>query len=409
MLKSEGNFYEPSYFSIKLDTLETLSQIVGTPNESIFVHEYVHLLQDISLTSTRCLMWQNVNEYRNIADEIRTKGNCARPIRISSVSGVVNEKIFDSIWGESVFYDRATIAKLEVKDERIHTDVVRKAMVLTLDTDEGPRTYRVGMRDFCETMAAAIQEHIYGSQSLPDIPYRTVQLILKHQGRPQDPYLVSMICELALSSFDPLAGFLMYLDRGADKSTPSDLRESMYGSMALQYHDGTILTKTESDAKNFAESKAMILDWFKAPIFRDLHIWIEKLLDTGDSIRKADAVYLSKLLTVDPENARRQIWEHVYKTGVPIVYNNAYICQTIGGRDAQVNTAFLLALKELHEFLTSSQKACNLVQLCKTAELMASSMNVDELCNSNVVKKVDQEMLCPVAAWIKTFGLQAVQ
>jgi len=84
---------------------------------------------------------------------------------------------------------------------------------------------------------------------------------------------------------------------------------------------------------------------------------------------------------------------------------NNFDCQIISKDFQGTDTYSLIALNELYGFLQESRIKCNLVLFCKRADLIKGSNMVTKECSSDVFKKARQPFLCPMAQWIKTFGI----
>jgi len=115
-MRKNGNYYSPGFFYLSLDTKDLIDNVIGTPHEATFVHEYIHLLQDISLYSSRCYLRQMVNHFRGIVDTIRiSTQKQTRPISPSSKNLIINKKIFDTLWGNGHTLGKAwTIKRMVV-------------------------------------------------------------------------------------------------------------------------------------------------------------------------------------------------------------------------------------------------------------------------------------------------------
>jgi hypothetical protein len=411
MLKSDDNFYEPAYFFIKLNTDKKLQEIIDTPVESTLIHEYVHLLQDISLVCNRNMMCQNVRHFRAFARELRVKGNFKRPLDLTDHNDKINDAINSYLWGEKVFISIATVENIELKDNYICEGIPVKDIILhCFDNDHNKLSYRVGRHDFMESMAFAIENHIYNTGELPDFPYRTIHKILEFYKIDSSNYIVSQICELALSSFTPIENFLLFLDRFNRSNKNLDTQSiysMMYDNITITNFDGSTMTKEEFVKNSFSESKAMIGELFADPFFSDIRSWINEFFDMGANYRNSDCVYISNIINNPPSKAKEIIRRHIMSTGIPAIYNNQYLAQQINPHGVNKNTtAFnLIALKEVYRYITTTQLHCNLTSFCSRSP----SALVDNNCYSDIMQQINRPGLCPFGVWIKALGFQDLQ
>jgi hypothetical protein len=239
MVRSISGFYVPSFFYMKLDTDKLLNDIFDTEEESTFIHEYIHMLQDISLVCTRNILWQNVNHFRAFSNEIREKNNYRRPIHITSKNDVINHNVLTYLWGESRFIEKAEIKNILISETNLGDGIITKNIILNIIDDKGADIeYRVGRRDFLENMAFEIENYIYPAAQLPDFPYKTIRKILEFKGFNISNYIVSQVCELALSSFHPVEALIIFLSRSNKQTLTKDMYAAMYDDIAITNYDG---------------------------------------------------------------------------------------------------------------------------------------------------------------------------
>ncbi|MFP3041402.1 hypothetical protein LQZ19_06225 [Treponema primitia] len=403
MFKSINGFYQPSFFYMNLDTDKLLTEIYDTDDESTFIHEYIHMLQDISLICTRAMLWQNVNNFRAFSKEIRDNGNGNRPIRLTSKNDMVNEKLYAYLWGEYSFFDSAIIENIEIKETDLGDGIKTKEIILYLIENNGNRSiYKIGRRDFLECMAFMIENYIFPSVVLPDFPYKSIWKILEYYKIPVSNYIVSQVCELALSSYHPVEALLIFLDRTNKKLQTNDIFDAMYGNIVVKNYDGTFTNKINNDKKAFAESKHMMQDWFKSPIVANIGDWLTKILELGENFRISDCVYISNIINNSKEDARKLIFQHVVTTGVPVIFNRQHIAQCIDPTKTNGNTFLLIALDELYSYCKDTRSYCNLINFCKKSNEQLVNTN----CCCDVMKQIEGNRLCPIGVWLKVFGFQ---
>jgi len=407
MLKSDDNFYEPSYFYMKLDTTKLLKDIISSDEESVLIHEYIHLLQDISIETNRNMMWQNVNNYRALSKEILEKGNTKRPIECHEENILINSKVNDSLWGTDANIKNGEIIDIKIINEEIADRIKRKAIYLIVLSNGKEIQYKLGRRDFIESMALAIENYIYKIQNddISDFPYRSIENILKFKKIKTTSFIVSQICELALSSYDPVGSLIRYFDKGKNKTSTQEIYDAMYTGMKITNYDGSIHSIEENQKYVFNESKIMLLDWFQTPLFHNIKEWLSFILDFGYSMRLSNKIFLSSILTLPPTKSRRLIHSYIIKTGIPVVYNKNYDVQIVDPSLKNVDTFLLLALNTLYTYLKSSMINCNLFCFCEKAK----ETIVDDNCHYNIMARLKKEKLCPMAVWIKTFKFQDLE
>lgn len=406
MVRSIDGFYVPSFFYIKLDTQKKLNEIINTEEESTFIHEYIHMLQDISLVCTRNILWQNVNRFRAFSKEIRENNKKNRPIHLSSKNDIVNTNVFTYLWGGNYNVDKAVINDISIGETDLGNGIITKDIILHLTDDKENRiNYKVGRCDFLENMAYEIENYIYPSVELPDFPYKTIRKILEFKGIQNSNYIVSQICELALSSFHPVEALIIFLSRTKGITQTDVLYSDMYDDITIRNYDGSIITKEEIDKKAFSDSLAMVKDWFKSPAVSVIGTWIDNILTIGEKFRNENIVYISDIITKDREEARKIIYQHIVTTGIPVVFNKEYIPQQIDPNMTKANTFLLLALDELYSYVQDTRLHCNLTEFCKKS----NESLVNENCYCDIIKQTERDGLCPISVWITIFGFKDIK
>ena len=158
-----SGLYNISFFNMKIDTSEELTNEVIKKEESTFIHEFIHYLQDLILPYNIRVNLSNVRWLFNILEEAYKKGTIKRPFEDWNNESSILWTQFNNTFGHGNFIDKvAYINNITSDYDNIegydsNLNVVRRHRVYkyTLDVVEDAElqhseTYYLGARDLLE-------------------------------------------------------------------------------------------------------------------------------------------------------------------------------------------------------------------------------------------------------------------
>lgn len=177
-LNSAEGEYKPSFFIINIKSDDPIEECL-LKNRSVFIHEYIHFLQDLILPYC---MRENLVRLAKFFDR-KDVFFLKKEIRLPDVSSLVGEGLTSRqssfTWGDSDFID--AIVDVEgfkcIPEEVVGYDF--KLYKYQIEFSNGKK-YHFGARDLLEYIAYKIEnKHFPSDEKLPDIPYRTVDFFFE--------------------------------------------------------------------------------------------------------------------------------------------------------------------------------------------------------------------------------------
>jgi hypothetical protein len=404
--------YTPSIFLIKIETNDSIQYVLNSDKQFIFLHEYIHYLQDISTAYGNSNFANYYNRLKYGVNKIynTTEESVDLPLSLSDnpkIEGVVES--FPYIFGNTY------------KLNGIKGDALLKNNIVTIknvnipyyyfETPDG--IYIIGSRDIKESMAYSIQRGIYGETGNPPFfPYKTVEYLISiiAPNIENTPLFISALCELSLNSSYPANMLINTLRRIADQKIEvksiDDLCDIFVNDVTYFDHEGNKLDSIVA-LNNYSFNLAIeyATEIFNVPEFVKLQHWINISFNNARNYRESDPLFITRgLLKKSP--ITYYLNELLSKIGCPTIMNNKLIPETIDHPHNTSQVVYFTAVKELMEILFEGKKACGLYSGCLSE---FNDKNIlykpDENCYESPWIKTKQDYLCPLA---KLFHMWAI-
>ena len=405
--EKEDNYYQSSFFYLKIDTDDSLDKILDSQNESTLIHEYIHFLQDISLCFGRYNLVQNINRLRAMSDIILKEGMNTRPIPIDTVHSIsVNSALNKIYWGDFVFEKDIEIKSITKRNKSV---AMLNEPVEHIEVQIDEKTIELGGIHLLENQALLVEEALYGKQNLPDVPYRIIEKVIDfmYPRLNRGPEYVSAICECCLMTLNPSVFLYDSITRmKAEKWIPqryAEIYKYLFNNLSFKgitpdgFHNVNELFQYLS-----IESEQFVLDTIKSPIYQDAQKWAHNTLSWGFDKRLNEPLFITDILENGSiDNIKIKF---LYKTGTPLVLNNKNEGWGIEKKYGEAVVVFK-AIYEIFDFLKSQRLNCNLFAFCRKLENDNIAKYVTSAeCHCNPQSKIMEKNLCPFAGFWKTWG-----
>ncbi len=216
-LYTKLGFYRPSFFKMQVnhtDNLEDLNVLADIPS-AIYLHEYIHFLQDISTTygysniSMVVDFIKYVNEFaRNGATRTFSVPIIPRPSPNNEV--FFNLKLRKEYVGSVNDVTSTTIISVtkQPKTVTMRNGNIDLENVLINYTDPAVNQYHhFGSHCIVESLAYIIESSIYPNllSPTPDFPYKSAQKVIEfeYQKLLHNPLNVLALCDVSLGMINP--------------------------------------------------------------------------------------------------------------------------------------------------------------------------------------------------------------
>lgn len=410
-LKSAEGSYEPAFFIIRVESDEPPEQL-AEENEPTFVHEYLHLLQD--LVMPYC-MRENMVLLETFLLQIanaREQGEMHLPSDYSDEHVRLTKKIGQVTWGGHSFHnDVARIDQIELQEEAVEGKEYKLQKYLL--SGVGVDGYHFGARDLLEYIASKIEaRHFPSGHNLPDLPYRSVDLVIVHEGLAHlsDAKRIAL-AEYCLMNDNPARRLMVVIedikkgtfngtDRGDDDAFVQFLSKLEWKAQGVDFQ-----TMADKLALRYAQFLETLQRQFPESAFPEIYSWLgETLKYAQESI--AGRSLFSSLYAMSIEQFRAAMSTLLSRLGIPLIVNRSgQLGTSLGNESSKPQFIQLLLAYQFSEYLKSDETTCPLYSNCErdTPELIN---DID--CMDAPFRRASDEELCPFGAFVKAMGLSTV-
>jgi hypothetical protein len=215
--------YMPSYFSIRLNTYESLHSLKNVDEKfiSTYFHEYFHYLQDLTTSFGLSSAWNTYDRtIRLIRHAQEVKGDIVLPIQDGLIKKLdKNYRVYCEILANKkptkTITDQFAIKKIELTIKKelkgIIPNEANQFIKMELIDDLGVEAdFWFGGIAVIETMTYLIQSRFFDTKSSPTFPYKTAIILAEHSSSQfKDNYeFVFALCEVSL--YSPYPGRTFY-------------------------------------------------------------------------------------------------------------------------------------------------------------------------------------------------------
>jgi hypothetical protein len=386
-LNTTLGFYSPSFLRMHVGTnlsLMNLNAINDDFTESVFLHEYIHFIQDLTTTyglSNICITIDYLKYVNNYLIKL-PKGNFIVPIlpKPNHTDNVHANFELSNIYIGSGNDDEVILTG----HQKINTAVTTNSGTKTvpyIQVDYKTNSGQIGVFEFgalciVENMAFIIECECYANcEPSPDLPYysaeKLVQLIFPVFGA--DRLNILALCDASLKTFHPGQFFYDTLIDIRDKKIPITNPEDVY-----EYCNSIIINFNGIRDFNFllekmrTEAISQINGYFNDTQFQPIKQWLEKLINSAVDYRLANDTFLLDIARQGKFSTNKELINFLSKVGTPLVTND--IPETtlfdphIGATTP--NYATIWAIDQIHAVLWGWQRNCDLLDYCNSSGIM---------------------------------------
>lgn len=416
-LNAALGYYWVSFFHIHLCVNESI--VNKRFNEwspfvqSVFFHEYIHFLQDISticgLQKIYCL-----NEYcKYVAEISRKEGSVKVPVVIDNKYNVaLNWEIFLSQVGSNILPDKADEfslcgyerKKYEVKTP--HKEKLDNIQQIFLLTNHGEVQF--GSCAIKESMAYLLQRKCTEMKYLsPEFPYcaaeKLAQFVCPEVFSNSEENLIAL-CDASLSTYEPGKAFVYILEQIKEGNfivnKPEDIIEYVY---QLGDKNQNADAAFEQSFKLAEESLKSYIDIEQINV--TLYPTIDRMLNMAKKIRKQHlSVFLD--LAKCGKILENKLFRTILKSiGSPMISTeNGELSHIPSNASNNDELIYFMAIQQILTIFFDGSKTCRLKPFCEK-----SYMNVDERCNEAPWTRCQDKNLCPVALILRHRKLSNIE
>ncbi len=417
-------WYEPSFFKLHIATDETLDNLdaLSYQSKSVFIHEYVHYLQDITTSFGLINICNIVNIQKAINSHIRQQPVSFDIPLIWEDTHPEVEQIslsFDAYWGgqgDSKYDSFSFIEGFCVRDSFVEGFETEIPYLVVKYIRCGKKEECVfGAFELMESMAHSIENMLFEKVSAPEYPYKFVRNIVQHiyPEYADDVVFQVIMSDIALNTYHPGKFFYEMLSRLAkDKFRYVSYRDLYDYANDYKFNDKngkkfTFYSLFEKSAKDAAESFA---DYYTIPNFDDVRTWGNRVIANAIKLKRDDPYYWISILEKPTKLERVTAFSKTFLPifGTPLLANNLddyLFFQTDLFQGDIDNLSSLLGIKEIQEYVRGKKNSCSLQGFCNKTNPAMSMMNCKYPWKVFEGKDSSKVVLCPFTMMLKAWEI----
>lgn len=423
--------YMPSFFYMNLDfEFYKASCSIFNLNErdfSIFIHEYIHFLQDIS---SYALMNNSYvySEYVHAAvNYVRTlpKGEFDVPLKLPYNYGNVelNQFVNNVCMGSNDTVDSVFCHCVDFKKVKVpYVNNILKELVLPYIKSNHKNDLFFGTYAIMESMAYLMEKRMSkGYMSAPDYPYMSAQMIIAQQypefGR-NDLNIIAL-CDISLQYSNPGWTFVRFLNMMKEVNyLPSDPHE-LY-NIANQLPVSQMGMKKSHDY-GIIEMAFMLIErlnlYLNDFVYSGFHKLVQKYFGFGLRNRIQNKTFMLDLALAGYGKKNSDFIKTLIELGSPIIRdkNGSFFQIPFFNNTPDEYLSFFPAIEQIYKALNGESDICEMIEMCEYTIKYGMDIfgddyaykipNVNDKCYDKPWCKVNESKLCPYALLWKHWGL----
>ena len=429
-LNTTLGFYHPSFLKMQVNRtcdLDNLKVLDDVPS-AIYLHEYIHFLQDISTTygftniSTVVDYIKYVNEFaRRGASRTFSVPVTPRPSPDSEV--FFNHKLKKEYIGSVDDVMTATVTTVTKQQKTVtlrNGNVNLDIVIIDYNDANGTLCYHhFGSHCIIESMAYIIENSIYPNllTPTPDFPYKSAQKVIESEYKEliHNPLNALALCDVSLGTFNPGEFFLSMLLKMKSENylptTPEDIYKYCSSNVSFNYNGATTLNQLLLSTSSIASSQ--LCDYFTTSIFGDNKVWINYTISMAVDIRLTNPFFILEIARGGKIQTNIPFINVFKKVGTPMVTNLNDDGTFYSPLQATHNIMpeFLWAISQIYSLylkpLASNPKKCELKFWCQASCL---SQGIADFTNTNCYNspwlRVTNAQPCTFATMWKTWSME---
>lgn len=425
-------YYRPSFFQMKIDLPVDLGKLAEVTDGtlSLYLHEYIHFIQDIS-TIYGLMNISTINYYiQDCASRICKEGTKAFTVPQyltyrEGDSGLLNFNLRPIYMGSNINPKHKKIDVISYKWDKvkIDSDSYIDSIIVTLKELQSNNDFEISLGGslITEGMAYLAERYVYSEIlenqghviEADEYPYSVVEKIAEYiyPELAQYQILLIAVCDTSLMTYHPGLSFIRVLEYlKKDEFLKRDFEDE--DIISVIYKETTSLLKgNHVDFDIILESvRESVKKSFKVEHFEGNNKWIDILFDRIKSFRKGRPEFITDFLQVG-DLKKNEMFNNFHKfLGSPLVLNGedeGTITLPHGFTPENFHPHLFWAINQMLRIFSNKNPApCELKGYC----LMSKKTNdpniiIDERCDREPWQRYGDKDLCPMGIMWKHWSL----
>lgn len=421
--KTNRGEYTPAFFEmyLKIEGDIDLNKL-SEKDFSLFFHEYIHFLQDITTTYGLTTCYSYGEYIQSVVNDIYTKGQQSVKVPYIYPDNKDNIKLNEQLlnltlgdWDSSIkVLDNVKFFYEEFELEFGKEQNLPKITTVCLQANED---------DYISFGAYAIKESIAyimerfcctEYEKSDDYPYSSAEkvaiAIYPEFGARTLNVLALADCSLMFSN--PGHVFVEMINKFKDKQyNPTKAQDIYHQLKNAKVNNGVYIFDFFEHIANEAKSK--LKSYFKTPDHTELHEayqeWVSIIIDQAIKIRKRQPSYLLDLITDSPASTSKLFSDIVNNLGTPMIKNKQkeyFTIKPMGKNGWSVEV--LKSVHQIYRILHDANFQCSLYPWCLKSFELHPEENLNptpEKCLVKPWERASENELCPLGLLWKNWNL----
>lgn len=381
--------YNPSFFCMKIDSL-SYDENMSDRETSLFVHEYIHYLQNIT---TICGLERLKSDFAILVNMVNwIKGQQGKKISIPISKNVLSEltiangRICDLTWGETgdikkfKFVSAQIIDSIKVDDFRD----IESVCITYKGENDSEELCSFGTREIYESMAYLVERHITKDYEIsPDYPYNAAQIVIEYiyPELLNDYRNLLVLYDISLMSSNPgveLFKMVQWLKdiryQPVDPSRLFHFIDCNWEFFDLKQR----VKKTDYFIARIEEVRNNLHILLNDVFFNDYHIWVDRILDYVLYLRIEKPLFWLELYEQGYVKYNNCWIEIINNAGSPLIETNKHEYFHVNplGCDSSC-TIYFKVFSQIYRLLVYGDIQCGLIPWCNDKR---NSVSVNTTC-----------------------------
>ena len=417
-LKTTLGSYLPSFFMMEVDFPFSSKDLTAPFDEkwiSVFTHEYIHFLQDITTFVGLNNAYVYSEHIHGLVNSIyqHPKGNLTVPVSIPSNYANIELNQFVNTEGIGTLkeVDEFFLVKIKRKRKKVpfQNDLVKKLTNVILKSAKGDKVV-FGSRAIMESMAYMMERMITrGSVSAPDYPYNAAEMVVDYiyPEFGKDKLNIIALCDACMQFSEPGKIFVQTLEMfKSQKFIPDNANQvidNFYSTPCIQ------IGNTVSMVQGLISMGMMVGDRLKLYLqgndFKPFSNVIHKLLGFGMNERIKNRYFMLDIVRKSYALDNPLLQRYIAVVGAPIIKDcneDYWSILPKGFSSADYWIDYFPAIGQVYNCLAEGQTICDMIPWCEKSP----KVKVDDRCYMEPWSRVKDTYLCPYAMLWKNWNLE---
>lgn len=410
--------YIPAFFRMNLSFPffcgERAYEKLNEKEVSIFIHEYIHFIQDI----TTYIGYNNLYVYseylHGAVNKIYKKpiGNIDLPMTLNdnykniTLNQFINKESCGSIQEVNEFFlINITYEEKQVPYKNPFVSHIKKVKLHSAKKD----IVDFGYLAIMESMAYLIEKQITkGSTTPPDFPYRSAEMIVKeyYEEFGDDPLRIIALCDASLQFSEPARIFIESLEEfkkmNFNPENANDVIDYFHKKKCIQMGKPVDLTMGIINM-GFMVGERLKL-YMNDTSFKPFHDVIHTMIGFGISQRIENRYFILDIVRNGYALTNPLLRKFLLRVGTPIIKDkneDYWIIPPIGKNPSNYWLEYFSAIEAIYNTIAYGSDVCELFCWCEKSP----HTKQDDRCVNEPWKRIEDKSLCPYAMLWKHWNL----